>query len=174
MDQSDKTFALRMIPYGVFVVSAANPKTGAAAACTVHWVTQTSFTPCLLAVCIRQDHPILPIMRETSRFALNMLGKDDAAEAHDFYRPAALAGSFQKGTASLGRWGVAWGRHATLLLQNAVSVLECEVRAMMEAGDHFPVIAEPIDVHVRLPPEGRPDSMSLLLSDLGPTIFYGG
>jgi hypothetical protein len=45
---------------------------------------------------------------------------------------------------------------------------------MVEAGDHFPIIVEPIDVHVRLPPEGRPDGMTLHLAELGETIFYGG
>jgi flavin reductase (DIM6/NTAB) family NADH-FMN oxidoreductase RutF len=174
MDDKDKKFALRMIPYGVFVVTAINPATGAAAAATVHWLTQTSFAPCLLAVAIRADHPVLTLIRQTNRFALNMLGKDDAAEAHTFYRPAMLTGSLHDGTAKIGGWGAGWGRHSTMLLQNAVSVLECTVHAMMEAGDHFPVIAEPIDAHVRLPPAGRPDGMVLHLSELGETIFYGG
>jgi flavin reductase (DIM6/NTAB) family NADH-FMN oxidoreductase RutF len=174
MNDDHKKFALRMIPYGVFVVTAVNPATGAAAATTVHWLTQTSFSPCLLAVAIKSDHPVLTLIRQTNRFALNMLGKDDGAEAHTFYRPAALTGDPNKGTARLGGWRAAWGRRATLVLDNAVAVLECDLRAMMEAGDHFPVIAEPIDVHVRLPQDGRPDGMALHLSELGETIFYGG
>ena len=132
MEPEDRKFALRMIPYGVFVLTAINPITGEAAAATVHWVTQTSFTPCLLAV------------------------------------------SLQDGTATIGGWGASWGRHGTLVLHNAVSVLECHMRAIMEAGDHFPVIAEVIDVHVRLPQAGRPDDMILEQRELGETIFYGG
>ena len=174
MNLEDKTFALRMIPYGVFVVTAANPATLQAAASTVHWLTQTSFAPCLLSVAIRADHPMLSLIRQTKRLAINILGKDDAAEAFTFYRPASLTGSLHDGTAKLGGWGVAWGRHGNVLLNNAVSVLECELRGMVEAGDHFPTIVEPIDVHIRLPPEGRPDRMTLHMAELGETIFYGG
>ena len=163
-----------MIPYGVFVVTAINPATREAAAATVHWLTQTSFEPCLLAAAIKADHPILPIIRATNRFAVNLLGKDDKGEAFTFDRPSHLTGSLQDGTARMGGWGVMWGRHATLLLLNAVSVLECEMRAILEAGDHHPVIAEVIDVHVRLPQDGRPDEMVLHMREMGATRFYGG
>jgi flavin reductase (DIM6/NTAB) family NADH-FMN oxidoreductase RutF len=60
------------------------------------------------------------------------------------------------------------------VLHNAVAILECHMRAILEAGDHFPVIGEVIDEHVRLPQAGRPDDMMLHLRELGPTIFYGG
>ncbi len=171
---ADRTLALRMIPYGVFVVTAIDPATLAAAAATVHWVTQTSFAPCLIVASLKADHPVMPLIRATQRFALHMLGKEDRAEAFTFDRPAALTGSLQESTARLGGWPVMWGRHATILLQNAVSVLECEMRAILEAGDHFPVIAEVIDVHVRIPQDGRPDEMVLHQRELGRTRFYGG
>ena len=174
MDRAARTLALRMIPYGVFVVTAVNPATLEAAAVTVHWLTQTSFEPCLLAASLRAGHPILPIIRATNRFAVNLLGKDDRAEAFTFDRPARLTGSLQDGSAKMGGWGVMWGRHATMLLLNAVAVLECDMRAILEAGDHHPVIAEVIDVHVRLPQDGRPDEMVLHQRELGKTRFYGG
>ena len=170
----DRTFALRMIPYGVFVVTAIDPATGEAAAATVHWVTQTSFSPCLIAVSVPADHAVLRLVRTTNRFALHMLGKDDAAEAFTFRRPSRLAGSLQDGTATIGGWGVAWGRHATIILHNAVAILECHMHAIMEAGDHFPMVGEVLDQHVRLPQAGRPDGMMLHISELGETIFYGG
>jgi len=163
-----------MIPYGVFVITAIDPETMRAAAATVHWVTQTSFAPCMIAVSVQADHHVLPLIRATDRFALHMLGKEDVAEAFTFRRPAGLQGSLQNGTATIGGWGAAWGRHATLILHNAVAVLECHMRAILEAGDHFPVIGEVIDEHVRLPAQARPDDMMLLLRELGPTIFYGG
>jgi flavin reductase (DIM6/NTAB) family NADH-FMN oxidoreductase RutF len=174
MNVEDRKFALRMIPYGVFVVTAVDPGTGEAAAATVHWVTQTSFSPCLLAVSIKADMRVLALIRATDRFALNMLGKEDAAEAFTFCRPSVLTGTLDDGTAALGGWGVSWGRHGTMLLHNAVAAVECQTRAVFEAGDHYPVIAEVMDAHVRLPPDGRPDDMMLYQRDLGATIFYGG
>ncbi len=174
LNREDRTLAMRMIPYGVFVVTAIDPRTRQAAAVTVHWLTQTSFEPCLLVASLKADHPVLPIIRATNRFAVNMLGKEDRGEAFAFARPTVLTGSLDDGSAKMGGWGVMWGRHGTMLLLNAVSVLECEMRAILEAGDHFPVIAEVIDIHIRLPQDGRPDGMVLRLPELGVTKFYGG
>jgi flavin reductase (DIM6/NTAB) family NADH-FMN oxidoreductase RutF len=174
MNAEDRKFALRMIPYGVFVATAIDPRTLEAAAATVHWVTQTSFTPCLLAVSIKADTKLLALIRATNRFAIHMLGKEDHAEAFTFYRPSALTGVLNEGTAALGGWGAGWGRHGTLLLHNAVAAVECRMLAVLEAGDHFPVIGEVIDVHVRLPQDGRPDEMVLQQRELGASIFYGG
>jgi 3-hydroxy-9,10-secoandrosta-1,3,5(10)-triene-9,17-dione monooxygenase reductase component len=137
-------------------------------------VTQTSFEPCMLVASLKADHPVLAIIRATNRFAINMLGKEDRGEAFAFARPTTLTGSLQDGTARMGGFGVMWGRHGTLLLMAAVSVLECEMRAILEAGDHYPVIAEVIDVHVRIPQDGRPDEMVLHQRELGATRFYGG
>jgi len=174
MNQADRALALRMIPYGVYVLTTIDPSTHETACCTLHWLTQTSFSPPLIAAAVPAGHRALAIMRATNRFAINILGKDDKGEAFTFIRPAKLEGSLTDSTATLGGWGVMWGRHATLLLLNAVGVLECDMRAILEAGDHYPVIAEVIDAQLRIPVAGRPDSMSLHLSDLGETIFYGG
>jgi 3-hydroxy-9,10-secoandrosta-1,3,5(10)-triene-9,17-dione monooxygenase reductase component len=174
VNRADRKRAMRMIPYGVFVVTAIDAATGEAAAATVHWLTQTSFEPCLLMASLKAGDPVLRIIRATNRFAVNMLGKEDAGEAFAFDRPTRLTGSLQDGTARMGGYGVMWGRHANMLLLAAVAVLECEMRAILEAGDHHPVIAEVIDVHVRLPEDGRPDEMVLHQRELGATRFYGG
>ena len=42
MDADTKKTALRMIPYGIYVLTAQAPD-GTIAAATVNWVTQTSF-----------------------------------------------------------------------------------------------------------------------------------
>ena len=49
MDEDAKKTALRMIPYGIYVLTAEAPD-GSTAAATVNWVTQTSFKPPLVAV----------------------------------------------------------------------------------------------------------------------------
>lgn len=176
MNEHDKQFALRMIPYGVFVVTSVDPKSLAAAASTVHWVSQACFRPCLIMVSLQSGHPVLELARFSGRFAINMLGKDDAAEAVTFKRPIAMAmtGSLDLGTAEMGGYGLMWGRRRTILLQRAVAVLECAVKGVVEGGDHCPVIAEVIDAHVRLPQDGRPDEMILHQRELGKRTFYGG
>ena len=49
MDADAKKTALRMIPYGLYVLTAAG-KDGRKSAATVNWVTQASFAPPLVAV----------------------------------------------------------------------------------------------------------------------------
>jgi flavin reductase (DIM6/NTAB) family NADH-FMN oxidoreductase RutF len=174
----DRSFALRMIPYGVFVATAIDPENQQAAAVTVHWVTQTSFAPPMLAMAVEKSHPVLGLIQRTGRFALHMLGKDDKAEALTFARNTlstrVLRGSLPDGTASIGGYTASWGRRGTLLLHAAIAVLECEMRAILEAGDHHPVIAEVVETHVRLPQHARPDEMILHMRELGPRYFHGG
>ena len=169
MEISDKRFVLRMIPYGAHVVTALDPA-GRHLASTVHWVTQTSFEPSLVMVALPAGGLAYTAIRDTNRFALHMLGKDDAGEAFAFQtRPAVVDGQ------TLSGWGFAPSRHSGLpLLHDAVGVLECTVRAVIEYGDHHPFIAEVAEVHLRLPQQDRPDQMMLHLSDMGKTIFYGG
>ena len=54
MDPNVKKTALRMIPYGLYVLTAEG-KDGRVAAATVNWVTQASFNPPLVVVGVKAD-----------------------------------------------------------------------------------------------------------------------
>ena len=166
---ADRRFALRMIPYGVHVITALDAG-GEPVAATVHWATQTSFEPALVTVALPAEGLAYAAIRATNAFALHMLGRDDAAEALAFaVRPAVREGN------TLSGFGFKPSRFTGLpLLDDAPAVLELAVRAVLEFGDHHPVIAEVIQAHVRLPEQERPDEMVLHLRELGETIFYGG
>ena len=75
MDADAKKTALRMIPYGIYVLTAES-KDGKVAASTVNWVTQTAFAPPLVVVGVKADSGAHAIIKESKVFALNMLGKD--------------------------------------------------------------------------------------------------
>jgi flavin reductase (DIM6/NTAB) family NADH-FMN oxidoreductase RutF len=70
MDQDAKKIALRMIPYGLYVLTA-EAEDGRIAAATVNWVTQTAFEPPLLVVGVKADSGVHGIIKETGAFALN-------------------------------------------------------------------------------------------------------
>ena len=91
MDQDAKKTALRMIPYGLFVLTAEG-KEGVSAA-TVNWVTQASFAPPLVAVGVKVDSHAHGLIKETKAFALNILGKGQQALAFTFFKPATREGS---------------------------------------------------------------------------------
>ncbi|GIX48398.1 MAG: hypothetical protein KatS3mg131_2609 [Candidatus Tectimicrobiota bacterium] len=54
MNEEAKKTALRMIPYGLYVLTAEGAS-GAVAAATVNWVTQASFSPPLVVVGVKAD-----------------------------------------------------------------------------------------------------------------------
>ena len=86
MDQDAKKTALRMIPYGIYVLTADDGK-GNVAAATVNWVTQTAFAPPLVVVGVKTDSGAYGIVKQTKTFALNMLGKDGKGAAFTFFKP---------------------------------------------------------------------------------------
>ena len=87
MDPNAKKTALRMIPYGLYVLTAQN-KAGQVAAATVNWVTQVAFEPPLVVVGVKTDSHAHPLIKETQAFALNILGKGQNALAFTFFKPA--------------------------------------------------------------------------------------
>src|ERR1700730_17489981 len=89
MDQDAKKTALRMIPYGIYVLTADDGK-GNVAAATVNWVNQTAFAPPLVVVGVKTDSGAYQIVKNTKTFALNMLGKDGKGVAFTFFKPTKL------------------------------------------------------------------------------------
>ena len=91
MDEDAKKTALRMIPYGIYVLTAEDPR-GNVAAATVNWVTQTAFAPPLVVVGVKTDSGAYPIIKHTKKFTLSMLAKDAKGVAFTFFKPTQLEG----------------------------------------------------------------------------------
>jgi flavin reductase (DIM6/NTAB) family NADH-FMN oxidoreductase RutF len=167
MNADAKKTALRMIPYGIYVLTADDGKGGIAAA-TVNWVTQSAFNPPLVVVGVKTDSGAYSIVRDTRVFALNMLGKDQKGVAFTFFKPSEL----KDGKIS----GQSYRKGATgaPILTEAPAAVECRVKHLVEEGDHHVVVAEVVEAHVMKPPAGRPDAAILEMKDLGDNVFYGG
>src|SRR5438477_10466811 len=86
MDQDAKKTVLRMIPYGIYVLTADDGK-GNVAAATVNWVTQTAFAPPLVVAGVTTDSGAYQIIKDKKTFALNLLGKDPKGAAFTFFKP---------------------------------------------------------------------------------------
>ncbi|HZS83922.1 MAG TPA: flavin reductase family protein [Stellaceae bacterium] len=167
MNADAKKTALRMIPYGIYVLTADDGK-GNVAAATVNWVTQTAFAPPLLVVGVKTDSGAYQTVKAANVFALNMLGKDQKGLAFTFFKPAKL----EDGKLS----GQAFRKGATgaPLLNDAPAAVECRVKTIVEEGDHHIVVGEVVEAHVTKPPTGRPDAAILEMKELGDNVFYGG
>jgi flavin reductase (DIM6/NTAB) family NADH-FMN oxidoreductase RutF len=165
-DQARKT-ALRMIPYGIYVMTAGN-EGGDIAAATVNWVTQTSFAPPLLALGVKTDSGIYAVARDKGVFVLNMLGQGQAGPAFTFFKPAEYADGRLSGEP------VAWADNGAPVLTSAPAAIECKLVQVVELGDHHTFIAEVTNARLNQAIEGRPDEAVLHMKDLGEKVFYGG
>jgi flavin reductase (DIM6/NTAB) family NADH-FMN oxidoreductase RutF len=167
MNQDAKKTALRMIPYGIYVLTADDGK-GNVAGATVNWVTQTSFNPPLVVVGVKTDSGAYQIVKNTKSFTLNMLGKEHKGLAFTFFKPAQLADGKLSGQS------VRKGQNGAPILDAALAAVECKVTSIVEQGDHHIVVGEVTEAHLPKPIEGRPDVAILEMKDLGDNVFYGG
>jgi len=167
MDENQKKTALRMIPYGLYVLTA-QAKDGATTAATVNWVTQASFAPPLVVVAVKADSNAYAVIRASGSFALNFLGKGQQSVAFNFFKSVEREGETIGGE----RYRV--GTTGAPILEATPAFVECRVIQMVDHGDHSVVVGEVVEAGVAQEPEGRPDDAVLWLKDLGARTFYGG
>ena len=167
MNTDAKKTTLRMIPYGIYILTA-DDGAGNVAGATVNWVTQTSFNPPLIAVGVKADSGAYATVKSTKRFVLNMLGKDGKGPAFTFFKPAKLEDGKLSGQA------IHAAGNGAPILDSAIAAVECSVVQIVEQGDHHIVVAEVTEAHLHQAPTGRADAAILEMKDLGDNVYYGG
>jgi flavin reductase (DIM6/NTAB) family NADH-FMN oxidoreductase RutF len=167
MDEQARKTALRMIPYGIYVLTA-GARDGDVAAATVNWVTQTSFSPPLLALGVKTDSGVYAVARKTGEMVLNILGQGQQGAAFAFFKPSKYEDGKLSGEA------VAWAANGAPILASAPAAVALTLRQVVELGDHHTFVAEVTEVHLNRAVEGRPDAAVLHMKDLGEKVFYGG
>jgi flavin reductase (DIM6/NTAB) family NADH-FMN oxidoreductase RutF len=167
MDPDTKKTTLRMIPYGLYVLTAAHPD-GRVAAGTVNWVTQASFEPPLVVVGVKTDSGAHALIKDTKAFALNVLGKGQQAMAFTFFKPAERKGETISGEPFRP------GATGAPILTNTPAFVECTLESTVEMGDHSIFVGKVVEAGLSKPPTGRADDATLWLKDLGEKVFYGG
>jgi flavin reductase (DIM6/NTAB) family NADH-FMN oxidoreductase RutF len=138
--------ALRSFHHGLHVLTSGR---GAAAhAATVTWAMQISLKPRRVAVAVRKDSHIYPIVQEHGAFALSVVGEGQEAMAATFFKYVPVDDQrfadypFSDGAAT-----------GAPLLLDAVAWLECGVvEETNAAGDHGLFIADVVAGGVRQTP----------------------
>ncbi len=159
MDLQAKKIALRKIPHGVYIVGV---KQGTQLnAFTATWLTQSSFTPPLVAVGVKKDSSSFEMMKSDRVFTVNLLGKEQKSIAEHFVKPAKVVGE------KLNEVRYRTAKTGAPILEDAIAYVECEIREIAnEGGDHAIVIGEVVEAGV---PRDEP---ALTLMDTG--WNYGG
>jgi flavin reductase (DIM6/NTAB) family NADH-FMN oxidoreductase RutF len=170
MNVDARKTALRMIPYGLYILTAEG-KNGAVAAASINWVSQASFDPPLVMLGVKIDSRVHAMIKETKKFALNVLGKGQQGIAFNFFK--SHEPHERKGN-SIGGEPFEKSPGGVPILCNTPAWVECKLVDTVERGDHSLFIGEVTEAGVRKAPTGRADDVTLVLKDLGERVFYGG
>ncbi len=143
MNEDAKRQILRKIPYGLYVIGV---KDGDGHhAFTGSWFSQCSMKPPRVMLGVRHGTHSLELVRQHRVFSVNLLPKTDQKVLEQFFRPAPSNGD------RFGEVGYSVKKTGTPVLDRALCYLECEVKEIVEAGDHSIVIGEVVEAEVLSP-----------------------
>jgi len=158
MDEAAKKTALRMIPYGLFVMTVkdGNTMTGAA----VNWLTQASFQPPLVVLGAKADAPSTGMIERSGLFNINVMETGQVGIASAFFKHVEPQGN------KFGEIEFSLSPNGLPVLRDALAWFECRVREKVAIGDHTIFVGEVVEAGVQR--EGEP----LTLAETG--FKYGG
>ncbi len=136
MNEKSRKQSLRMLSYGVYVLSSMSE--GTYCVSTVTWVSQASFEPPLISVCIKRESVSYEIVKKRGEYFLHILGENQQDMASSFFKPTVL------------EHGKLNGHEFRLynelpLLKEVPAYLQCKVIEILENGDHPLFLAEVVD-----------------------------
>jgi flavin reductase (DIM6/NTAB) family NADH-FMN oxidoreductase RutF len=140
MDPQAKKSALRMVSYGLYVITSATPDDRGAFLC--NWLTQCSFEPPLIVVAVENEAHSLKVMRASGQFAVSVLETGQRELAGWFGRHSDKVGD------KLAKRELLATPLGMPLLPEALAWWECRMMGVTPAGDHQLVLAEVIDAGV--------------------------
>lgn len=117
---------------GVTIVTTTGP--GGPAGMTTNAVTSLSLDPLLLLVCFELRSRTLAVVRESRRFAVNILRDGDAELAAVFASKRVAREKFESVTHA--------EAHGVPVLDDALAWIACELRELHSGGDHLVGIGE--------------------------------
>jgi flavin reductase (DIM6/NTAB) family NADH-FMN oxidoreductase RutF len=125
--------AMRELAGGVSVISCANGEHRVGFAATS--VSSFSLEPPTLLVCVNRSSSSWPLLREATRFGVNILSASHRELAHRF---AGATGAEGPARYDGGAWIAA--RSGTLLLDDALASFDCALEEIIERHSHAIVI----------------------------------
>ena len=133
MDEKFRKQALRMFSYGVYILTSKFEDKYCAA--TVTWVSQASFEPPLISVCIKGDSASYTVVKERGEFLLHILGENHKDLAASFFKQTTL----ENGLINDEEYQL---QDNLPLLTAVPAYLKCKVLEIMENGEHPLFLAE--------------------------------
>lgn len=132
LDARDFRSALGCFPTGVCLITTLAPD-GRRVGLTANSFSSVSLDPPMILWSLARTASSAPVFRDAEYFAINVLGKDDAALSTHFAKPG--EDKFQAFSERF-----AEGLQGVPVLQGAVATFECHSRHRYYGGDHIIVI----------------------------------
>ena len=123
----DRKEVLGMMTYGVYVLTTKVKDKYSAA--TVTWVSQASFDPPMISVCLKRNSGAYSLVKEKKEFILHMLSEEQKDVASNFFTSTELEDDKLNGEAFKLIDGLP-------VLNVAPSYMHCSVLEILEIGDH--------------------------------------
>jgi flavin reductase (DIM6/NTAB) family NADH-FMN oxidoreductase RutF len=147
MDVKSKKHTLRMIPYGLYVLTARaddpDKRLPVIKAATVSWLSQASFEPPRIVVGLRNDSGIWHQVQAAGAFVVNVVGTGQKNLASIFLRRVQPEGN------SLAGVSFHEGVTGAPILDDVPAYLECRVAQSLDAGDHTLFLADIVGAGVQ-------------------------
>ena len=160
MDSEVKKEALRLLTYGLYVVTAADGNDVAAG--TINWLSQASFAPPLVMVGVKAASGLHALIERSGVFAVSLLAAEQKDVASAFFRSTQIKDGringypFESGPET-----------GAPLLKDLPAWFEACVTDAVKRGDHTVFVAEVVNVGLR---SASPKPLEMW--DTG--WFYGG
>lgn len=141
MDPEAKKKALRKFTYGLYVVTSRAGDDVAAG--TVTWLSQSSFTPPLVMVAVRNDSHLHTLVEQSRTMAISVVAAGQEAMASAFFRPSRVEGG------KLNGYAIQDGRQTGApIIVEAPAWAEVRVTDSIARGDHTVYVAEVVDAGI--------------------------
>lgn len=145
MDETEKKKALRMVPYGLYLMGVRRKEVSDLQrdlnAFVASWVTQVSFKPPMLVVGVKRDTHSNEMLRESRVFTLNILGHDQKDLAQRFFKDQPVSAThFGETIYTRG------AQTGCPVFPDTPAHVECEVVDIVDhENDHSIVVAKVVD-----------------------------
>ena len=149
MDEAQRKKALRMVPYGLYVMGVRRREVRDAAkdvnAFLASWVTQVSFKPPMIVVGVKRDARSSAMVKEAGVFTLNILGAEQKELATKLLKELEVTPTQMSGVPYYA------GKHTGCpVLPETPAHVECAVEHVYEGeNDHSVVVARILDAEHR-------------------------
>ncbi len=137
MDPKARKAALRSISYGLYVLTVKSGEQISGA--TVTWLSQASFEPPMIMVGLNRKSGTYRAVKESGRFAVNIVGKSQKEIAEAFFRETEVDDRKING------FGFKTATTGAPILSAVPAWFECEVDRWLEGSDHDICIAKVIN-----------------------------